>query len=112
MSEYQSPFIDDGMEGEFTIDAVDGHWSAVKVRYRPFCQAEESAVMAKAALTPGVGTGTYYAELCATKIRAWDMKDREGNPVPITPQNICKLDSLFFELLREKLRQPVQQPKN
>jgi len=109
---HPSPFIDDGMEGTFQIEAVDGYWPEVNGRYRPFCQAEESAVNAKAQLTPGVGTGTYYAELCATKIRGWDLKDREGKPVEITAQNICKLNPLFFELLREKLRQPVDQPKN
>lgn len=109
---YQSPFIDDGMEGEFTIPAVDGFWSAVRVRYRPFGQSEESSVLAKSVLSPGEGTGKFYAELCAKKILGWDLKGRDGKPVEPTAENICKLNSQFFEVLRDRLRQPVEQLKN
>lgn len=107
-----SPFIDDGMQGEFTIPAVEGYWPEVKGRYRPFCAAEESAVLSKSQLVPGTGTAKFYAELCASKIDDWDLKDAAGKKVEPTAANICRLTSEFFEVLRERLRQPVQQPKN
>lgn len=109
---YQSPFIDDGMEGEFTILAEPGLWSEVKVRYRPFNAAEESAVYAKSHLASGIGNVTFFAQLCATKILGWDLLDGKGEKVAPTAENLMKLNSLFFEILRDKMRQPVEQPKN
>ena len=109
---YLSPFIDDGMEGEFTVPAVDGRWSEVKGNYRPYCAADESAAYAKSQIFPGVGTVKYFAELFAQKIKGWNIKDAKGQAVPITADNIGKLDPDFFAILKETLKQPVEQPKN
>ena len=109
---YQSPFIDDGMEGEFTIPAIEGMWSAVTVRYRPFCMADESEVLAKLARDPDKGSGYFYAELCASKIRGWNLKNTSGEKVDPTAENIRRLNAEFYQILRDNMRIPVQQIKN
>jgi hypothetical protein len=35
----------------------------------------------------------------ATKIQGWNLKDREGNPVPVTAETIKGLSPLFYDVL-------------
>lgn len=109
---YKSPFIDDGMEGEFTIPEIAGMWSQVRGRYRPYCAAEESAVYAKSQVFPGIGTAKFFSELFATKILDWDVKNSKGDKVPVTAENIGRLHPDCFEILKEKLKQSPELPKN
>ena len=97
---YLSPFIPDGYTLNAVIPAVPGHWSAVKICYRPLSADEESEVWAKQRLAPSEPMVRWYAEIFATKILDWDLQDRDGKKVPITADNLRRLTPQFFEVLK------------
>ena len=97
---YLSPFIPDGWTLKATIPAVPGHWSAVTFRYRPLSADEESEVWAKQRLAPAEPMTRWYAEVFATKILDWDIKQADGTKLPVTAENIKRLSPQFFDLLK------------
>ena len=97
---YVSPFIADGYTLTATIPAVPGHWSAVQIRYRPLSADEESEVWAKQRLAPSEPMTRWYAELFATKILDWDIKDAAGKKLPVTAENIRRLSPQFYDVLK------------
>jgi hypothetical protein len=96
---YISPFIGDGYDESATIPAMPGKWSEVRINYRCISADEESEVYAKQKLFPARSPVAHFAELMATKIQGWNLKDREGNPVPVTAETIKGLSPLFYDVL-------------
>lgn len=104
---YISPFIGDGYDIEQTIPAEAGRWSAVSIRYRPLSADEESLIFAKKNLQPTTPIVRLYAETFAgdgktvpPKLLGWDLKDRAGQPVKITADNLGKLSPQFWEEIK------------
>jgi len=106
---YLSPFIGDGYDATATIPESAGQWSAVQIRYRPLSADEESEIFALQRTMPQEAvTKLYAAKFAGTKdrpgnLRNWDLKDRAGKPVPITPENIGRLSPGFFVVLKTVL---------
>jgi hypothetical protein len=100
---YISPFIGDGYDESATIPAMPGKWSEVKIRYRCISADEESEVFAKQKLFPTRSSVAHFAELMATKIQGWDLKDRAGNKVPVTADAIKGLSPLFYDVLLQHI---------
>lgn len=99
---YCSPFIGDGYDREVTIPAEPGHWSEVRVRFRPLSADEESLIFFKHNKA-GMPMATAYAETFATKILSWDIKDRNGLPVAVNAKSIGGLSPQFFNVLMSYL---------
>lgn len=100
---YLSPFIGDGYDESATIAAMPGKWSEVRINYRCYTADEESEVYAQAKLFPNRSQVAHFAGLMATKIVGWDIKDREGNKVPIEADTIKRLSPLFYDILLQYL---------
>jgi hypothetical protein len=99
-NDYLSPFIPDGWTLKATIPAVEGHWSAVTIRYRPICADEEKEIFAKSQMFPGTPLTAFYAPVMASKIVGWDIKDPSGGKLEVTEQNIKRLSPQFYDMLR------------
>ena len=100
---YWSPYIGDGYDEEATIPAHPGRWSEIKIRYRCMSADEESETRDKAKRFPGSSPVRHFAELFATKIQWWDLKDRAGKVVPITVDSIARLSPQFNDVLHSYL---------
>ena len=99
-SDYLSPFIADGYTRDATIPAAAGRWSAVQIRYRPMSADEESQALVGLRLAPQQSMVRNYAEVLATKIIDWDIKDLDGKKLPVTADNICGLAPAFYDALK------------
>jgi hypothetical protein len=95
---YLSPLCD-GYDETALIPAHPGRWSEVRIWYRCMTAVENSEVLAKARLHEGTPMVKHWAELFAGKIQKWDLKNREGKPLPVTAENIQKLSPLFYDVL-------------
>lgn len=97
---YTSPFVgNDGYDETAHIPAHPGKWSEVVIHYRCMTAVEESEVREKAKRLPGTAPVRHFAELFATKLQSWDIKDRDGKPLPITAGNIANLSPQFYDVL-------------
>lgn len=97
---YLSPFIGDGYDKEATIPEIPGRWSAVRIRYRPMSADEESQCLVGLRLAPQQSMVRNYAEIMATKIIDWDIKDRDGKKLPVTADTICGLSPGFYDAIK------------
>jgi hypothetical protein len=107
--QYISPFIEDGYTADRTIPAVTGRWSAITIRFRPLSADEESLIFAKKNLAPTEPIVRFYAEAFAgdraagipAKLLGWDLKDRKGNKVEITADNLRhRLPPQLFDVIK------------
>jgi hypothetical protein len=100
---YLSPFIGDGYDESATIPAVPGKWSEVRINYRCMSAEEESDTRNKAKLFPSESPVRHFARLFATKLQGWNIKDRDGNQLPINADNIAGLSPQFYDVLHSYL---------
>lgn len=110
-ADYLSPFIEDGYTERHTIPASPGRWSAVEIRYRPLSAEDDSLVYARKAINQS-SLAREYAAVMVGDLKAgtpprlldWDVKDRSGNRVKISIDNLCaKLPPDFFDALLQVL---------
>jgi hypothetical protein len=98
-----SGFIDDGYTLEKVIPADVGKYDSVTICYRPLLRREhwQYNKSVRDAEADGIGAvDELTAEMISKHLSSWSLKDREGNKVPITPENILRLQiGLFSELL-------------
>lgn len=105
---YLSPFVGDGYDCERVIPAQPGRWPEVKIRYRPLSADDESLIFTRKNLNPTEPIVRFYAEAFAgdqssavpAKLLGWDLKDRKGQPVKITADNLRGLSPQFFDVLK------------
>jgi hypothetical protein len=117
---YVSPFIEDGYTAEFTIPEIPGVSSPVFIRYRPLTAEDESIVRAKSRLNEDTPWVRLYAQLMVgdplkgvpAKLLGWDIKDRQGNAVPVTVDNICRQKEAFFDNLFAAMKLGSEDEKN
>jgi hypothetical protein len=92
-------FIDDGYTERGYFREVSGHYPEIRLEYRPLLVAERTdAFDASDKLTPREGQ-IAAAEIMANRIKWWDLKDRNGNSVPITSETLQKVKPNLFENL-------------
>jgi hypothetical protein len=96
---YISPFIGDGYDESATIPAVPGKWSEVKINYRCMSADEESETAGKCRLFPNDSRVRHFSRLFATKIVGWNIKTRDGKPLPIDADTIAGLSPQFYDTL-------------
>jgi hypothetical protein len=80
----------DGFTFKAVLPAVEGRWSAITFRYRPMSPDEESEIFARLRLEPTAPSIAFYAPVMAQKILGWDLKDHDGNAVPISEDVLRK----------------------
>lgn len=81
-------YIEDGYTAQVGIPAVPGVHNGISISWRPCLAADTSKVM-------DAKTDAAYIEavvsLVAEKLERWNVKDRKGNPVPITKENVGRI---------------------
>lgn len=98
-----SPYLGDGYDEKASIPAHPGKWPEIIINYRCFTAVEDSETRNKLKLFPSLSPVGAFAELFATKISGWNLKDRKGQAVPVTAKNIGALDQEFFNVLHSYL---------
>jgi hypothetical protein len=68
--------------------------------------------MARTRLYPDTPLVKFYAEVFAAKILDWNIRDASGQKRKVDSGTIERLDPDFFDILRDKLKQRVEQVKN
>jgi hypothetical protein len=88
---YVSAWVGDGYDRVALIADEEGRWSPFSIRYRPMSTEEELAIGAKSRMAPHEPVDSFYAPALAGKLLGWDLKDNQGQKVPITPAAITGL---------------------
>lgn len=103
-----TPYVGDGYTYEATIPARPGKWSPVEIAFRPITADDEAAIFVRKSGQPFITTTRLYAEaFCGdgsrtqAKLLSWNLTDRTGTRLAITPDVLCGLTPEFFEELKE-----------
>lgn len=93
----ESAFIDDDYEREGYISRRPGLHPAVKFSFRPMLMTERSRMLTEQnrAKTPEESE-TLAAKEIARRIKWWDIENRNGKEVGITPENVIRLQPRVF----------------
>lgn len=93
-------YLHDGYTASGYVKAVPGLHGAVRFQFRPLMVSERSAwlVLAEKAekSSPG-GSDKETARIVATRIKSWDVKDKDGNAAPISPESVLRLQPRLYQ---------------
>jgi len=104
-----SGFIDDGYTIDATIRGKERQYDSIVITYRPLLRREmwhHSQSVASAKEKQDLEKiDELVAELLDNKLASWTLKDRSGEIVPITKENLLRLHTdLFTEIMLVVLR--------
>jgi len=97
-----SAFIDDGYTIDFFIRGEEGLYPPVRGKYRPMISTEilrSNDAVRKA--TDAAAGEVVLAQWMAKRIIEWDIKNRDGEDVPISPETIIKMNPRLSKKLHE-----------
>lgn len=94
-----SAFINDGYTETAVLHEVPGLYPRVEFTFRPMLIEQRVFYYKVAQKLEGVQLRRLIAGHLAQQLVEWDVKDRKGNVVPITVDNVMRLKSRFFDRL-------------
>lgn len=101
-----SPYIDDGytLSSDIVIPGLKFH--PIHITYRPLNASSMAEVQDR---TSSSGHGELLAKhkVIADNLRTWDVKDGNGNAVPIKPETVGKLHSYAFTAIWNEMVLPA-----
>jgi hypothetical protein len=100
-----SAFIDDGYTLDGYIAENPGLYPAVEFQYRPMTRRETAVLEGDIMRTRDAEAGeTEAAKVVARKLVSWNLVDRAGKPVPISADNLLRLQPVLGGTLLEIVR--------
>ena len=89
-------FIPDGYTEKGFIKGVDRLYGDLRFTYRPATPDEVGEYSESAPTKRGREEIQFAARFLKGKLLAWDMKDPSGHAVPLTVENLCRVNRLLL----------------
>jgi hypothetical protein len=100
----------------YRIDLGDGEWIDILERCPKRVRDKAQAAMirpkhalneegSKAEVELSFNVGEFNRVLRQEMMKAWSFKDKKGDPVPVTPENIDRLDETAADLVLDKINE-------
>lgn len=97
-------YITDGVVERGYIEGVDRLYEPVRFAYRPCTRAERQKYLGAVAAIPQIdkraqAIDAAYTRVIVERVSEWDIRDGQGQPVPITAKAVERLhDAVFAKL--------------
>ena len=98
--------IEDGCTESTYFKAAPGLYPEVRYWRRPMTVTERNALLRRvsARISAGQDASNIVADELAARVQDWDLQDRSGNLIDITPANLLRLPPELFDRMYSVLR--------